>query len=118
MRIRLNARSVKRYRQIVGVLIKYGFENLLEYLNLAQFIARGMRLFRHGEPGITRLSPAERMRLAFEELGPTFIKLGQLLSTRPDIIPGNYVVEFAKLQDMVPAFPFDKVRKRIKDGEK
>ncbi|HET6422002.1 MAG TPA: AarF/UbiB family protein [Geobacteraceae bacterium] len=115
MRIRLNARSVKRYRQIVGVLIKYGFENLLEYLNLAQFIARGMRLFRHGEPGITRLSPAERMRLAFEELGPTFIKLGQLLSTRPDIIPGNYVVEFAKLQDMVPAFPFGKVRKRIKD---
>ncbi len=115
MRIRLNARSIKRYRQVIGVLIKYGFENLLEYLNLAQFIARGIRLFRRGEPGITRLSPAERMRLALEELGPTFIKLGQLLSTRPDVIPRNYVVEFAKLQDMVPGFPYRDVRIRIKN---
>ncbi len=115
VRIKLNARSIKRYRQVIGVLIKYGFENLLEYLNLAQFIARGMRLFRRGEPGIDHLSPAERMRLAFEELGPTFVKLGQLLSTRSDIIPRNYVIEFAKLQDMVPGFSFEKVRKRIND---
>jgi ubiquinone biosynthesis protein len=113
MRARLHTRSVKRYRQVIAVLFKYGFENLLEYLNLAQFIARGMRLFRRGEPKVAHLTAAERMRLAFEELGPTFIKLGQLLSTRPDIIPGNYVVEFSKLQDMVAGFSYAEVRKQI-----
>ena len=54
------------------------------------------------------------MRLAFEELGPTFIKLGQLLSTRPDVIPKSFVVEFAKLQDMVPGFSFAEVREQIR----
>jgi ubiquinone biosynthesis protein len=113
MRAKLHTRSLKRYRQVIGVLFKYGFENLLEYLNLAQFIARGIRLFRRGEPKVAHLSGAERMRLAFEELGPTFIKLGQLLSTRSDIIPQNYVVEFSKLQDRVPGVPFSEVRKQI-----
>ncbi len=113
MRIKLNSRSFKRYRQVIGVLFKYGFENLLEYLNLAEFIARWARLFRRGKPEISLLSAAERMRLAFEELGPTFVKLGQLLSTRSDIIPKNYIVEFSKLQDMVSAFPYGEVRKEV-----
>ena len=115
MRIKLNAKSIKRYRQVIGVLFKYGFENLLERLNLAHLIARGVRLFRRGEAKVALLSPAERMRLAFEELGPTFIKLGQVLSTRSDIIPANYVAEFAKLQDMVPGFPLSEVRTQIRD---
>ncbi len=114
MRIKLNSRSLRRYRQVIGVLFKYGFENLLEYLNLARFIARGRRLFRRGESGIALLSPAERMRLAFEELGTTFVKLGQLLSTRSDVIPKSYVVEFAKLQDMVPGISFAEVKEQIR----
>lgn len=113
MRIKLNSRSFRRYRQVIGVLFKYGFDNLLEYLGLAEFIARWKRIFRRGEPGIARLSAAERMRLAFEELGPTFVKLGQLLSTRSDIIPKNFIVEFSKLQDMVPPFSYELVRNRI-----
>jgi ubiquinone biosynthesis protein len=115
MRIKLNSRSFKRYRQVIGVLFKYGFENLLEYLNLAEFIARWSRIFHRGEPGVSLLSAAERMRLAFEELGPTFVKLGQLLSTRADIIPKNYILEFSKLQDMVPAFPYGDVRKEVRN---
>lgn len=111
--IKLNLRSVRRARHVIGVLIAYGFESLIEHLNLAQFVAKGRRLFRGG-PRIDLLSPAERMRLALEELGPTFIKLGQLLSTRSDIIPKSYVVEFAKLQDQVPGFPFQDVRERIR----
>ncbi|MRR57630.1 MAG: AarF/ABC1/UbiB kinase family protein [Deltaproteobacteria bacterium] len=111
--IKLNLRSVRRARHVMGVLIAYGFESLIEHLNLAQFVAKGRRLFRGG-PRIDLLSPAERMRLALEELGPTFIKLGQLLSTRSDIIPKSYVVEFAKLQDHVPGFPFHEVRDRIR----
>ena len=114
LRIKLNIYSRKRYRQVFRVLVKYGFENLLEYLNLARFVARSRRLFHRGGGKIVLLSPAERMRLAFEELGPTFIKLGQLLSTRPDIIPKSFVVEFAKLQDMVPGFSFDEVREQIR----
>ncbi|HOP40578.1 MAG TPA: AarF/ABC1/UbiB kinase family protein [Geobacteraceae bacterium] len=108
--IKLNARSLRRIRQVSGVMIGYGFESLIEHLHLTQFMERGSRLFRRGEGRIARLSPAERMRLALEELGPTFIKLGQLLSTRSDVIPKNYVEQFSILQDQVPGFSFDQVK--------
>jgi len=108
-----NIRSIRRYRQIIKVLFKYGFEQLLELLNLTQVVAKSRRILLRKESAIAELSPAERMRLALEELGPTFIKLGQLLSTRPDVIPKSYVSEFAKLQDDVPSFPFEDVRTQI-----
>jgi len=109
-----NLRSIRRYRQIGRVLFKYGFDQLLEYLNLSHFVARGKKIFRRSELKIARLSQAERMRLALEELGPSFIKLGQLLSTRPDVLPKSYITEFAKLQDMVPSFSFEEVRGQIR----
>jgi ubiquinone biosynthesis protein len=97
------------------VLIGYGFGSLIEHLRLTQFMVRGFRFFRRGEAEIARLLPAERMRLALEELGPTFIKLGQLLSTRPDILSKNYIDEFSKLQDQVPGFSFDRVRAQVRE---
>ncbi len=109
-----NIRSIKRYRQIIAVLVKYGFNHFLEYFNLSQFVAKSRRMLRREESRIAQLSPAERMRLALEELGPTFIKLGQLLSTRPDIIPKAFVDEFSKLQDNVPSFPFAELQTQIK----
>ncbi|HEX8959957.1 MAG TPA: AarF/UbiB family protein, partial [Geobacteraceae bacterium] len=109
-----NIRSIRRYRQIGRVLFKYGFDQLLEYLNLSHFIARGKRILRRNESRIAQLSPAERMRLALEELGPSFVKLGQLLSTRPDVLPISYITEFTKLQDMVPAFSFEEVQNQIR----
>jgi ubiquinone biosynthesis protein len=114
MQLNRNLRSIRRYRNIVRVLFKYGFDNILEYLNLSQFVARSRRLLRREESQIALLSPAERMRLALEELGPTFIKLGQLLSTRPDVIPKAYVDEFAKLQDSVPSFSEEEVRAQVR----
>ena len=108
-----NIRSIRRYRQIITVLIKYGFNHLLELLNLSQFVAKSRRMLRREESRLAQLAPAERMRLALEELGPTFIKLGQLLSTRPDIIPKAFVDEFAKLQDNVPSFPFTELSFQI-----
>jgi len=114
IQINRNIRSIRRYRQITRVLFKYGFDNLLEYLNLSEFVARGRRLFRRSTPAITNKGPAERMRLALEELGPTFVKLGQILSTRPDVIPQNFVNEFAKLQDMVPPFTYEEVKESKK----
>ncbi len=55
------------------------------------------------------LSNAERLRLAFEELGPTFVKFGQVLASRPDLVPKDFVEEFKKLQDDVSALPFEKI---------
>jgi ubiquinone biosynthesis protein len=109
LQLNRNIRSIKRYRQIIRVLFKYGFDNLLAYLNLSELIARWRRLAQRGTASLAHLSQAERMRLALEELGPTFIKLGQFLSTRGDLLPKSYVDEFSRLQDNVPPFPLDDV---------
>ena len=109
-----NIRSIRRYRNIIFVLFKYGFDHLLEYLNLSHLVARSKRLLRRDTAKIASLSPAERMRMALEELGPTFVKLGQLLSTRPDVIPVSYADEFAKLQDNVPSFSYEEIREQIR----
>jgi ubiquinone biosynthesis protein len=62
---------------------------------------------------VEKSTRAERIRMAFEELGPTYIKLGQVLSTRPDLVPPDFVAELAKLQDEVPPFPFNDARKIV-----
>ena len=108
-----NLRSIRRSRQIVRVLIKYGFDHVLELVNLSHLVARGRRLLRRRDAEIAQLSPAERARLALEELGPTFVKLGQVLSTRHDLLPQTYIRELAKLQDMAPSFPFDQVLEQL-----
>lgn len=103
-RINRNIRSLKRYRQVLGILIKYGFGHIVEQLNIDYYLELGKRIVSLGTASrdLERLSQAERLRLALEELGPTFIKLGQLLSTRPDVIPNDYLEELKKLQDRVP----------------
>lgn len=93
-------RNLNRYRRIVTVLARHGFGSALEYLRVDQRISIPRRLLKQ-EPA-SRLSPSEHLRLALEELGPTFVKLGQILSTRPDLIPPNFIVELAKLRDTVP----------------
>lgn len=98
---------------VVRVLSTYGFDQVLEMLGLADVIVRSRRLFRLSVPDIAKLTAAERMRLVLEQLGPTFIKLGQILSTRPDVIPRSFVLEFEKLQDNVPSFSFDDVQIQI-----
>ena len=113
LRINRNIRSIRRYLNIVRVLSTYGFDQALEMLGLADMVVRSRKLFRRSMPDIARLTAAERMRLALEELGPTFIKLGQILSTRPDVIPHAFVHEFEKLQDDVPGFPFEEVLSQI-----
>lgn len=112
-RINRNIRSIRRYLNIVRVLSTYGFDQALEMLGLADMVVRSRRLFRRTKPDIAKLTAAERMRLALEELGPTFVKLGQILSTRPDVIPHAFVREFEKLQDNVPSFPFEEVLAQI-----
>lgn len=94
-------RQLRRLREIGGVLVKYGFVDVLARLHLEPYVAVGRRLVSprtRPDP----LSKAQRLRLAFEELGPTFIKLGQALSTRADVLPQELVTELARLQDSVP----------------
>ncbi|WP_020676669.1 ABC1 kinase family protein [Geopsychrobacter electrodiphilus] len=114
-RINRNLRSLKRYRQILGVLIKYGFGHIVEQLNIDYYLELGKRIVSLGTLSheLERLSQAERLRLALEELGPTFIKLGQLLSTRPDVIPPEYINELKKLQDCVPAVSTEEIKKQF-----
>ncbi|BCA79178.1 2-polyprenylphenol 6-hydroxylase [Desulfuromonas sp. AOP6] len=114
-RINRNIRSIRRYRDILSILIKYGFGGLIEQLNITYYIELGRKIVTLGKVSreLERLTQAERLRLAMEELGPTFIKLGQLLSTRPDVIPAEFIEELRKLQDKVPPIPADEVRKQI-----
>lgn len=108
-------RHLNRYRQILSVLFRYGFGDLIETLKIDQYIEVGLRVISFKKRDrLDRLSRAERVRLVFEELGPTYIKLGQVLSTRPDLIPVEFVTELVRLQDKVPSFDFSEVEKIIR----
>jgi len=107
-------RNFMRYRQILGIIFKYGFGNVIDSLNIEQYIEIGLQLIsRKRRTRFERLSGSERIRMIFEELGPTFIKFGQILSSRPDLIPVNLLHELAKLQDRVPPFSFEDVKQII-----
>ena len=105
---------MNRYRQILAVLFKYGFGDLVDRLKIGQYLEIGLQLIsrrEHVPP--EKHSRAERVRMILEELGPTFVKLGQVASTRPDLIPAEFIDELEKLQDSVPPFPFEQVRQIV-----
>ncbi len=107
--------NVKRYQQIVDVLIKHGFGYLVDRFGLRPFRSFRDKLLgpRPLREEILVLSEAQRLRLALEELGPTFIKFGQILSTRHDLVPESFIQELEKLQDRVPPFEYQEAQKVI-----
>ena len=109
--------NIRRLHKIVAILIKYGFGGLVKELKLFPFLASLERVlfFRRTKKA---LSIPERIRLVLEELGPTFIKLGQVASTRADLLPPEWIEELKKLQDAVPPFPFEKVKEVVEHGLK
>ena len=109
-------RGLNRFRQILTVLLKYGFGDILELLKLDQYVEAGLKIISKKQTiRVEKLTRPEGLRMALEELGPTYIKLGQILSSRPDLIPIDFLNELAKLQDKVPPFPFRAVKNIIEE---
>jgi ubiquinone biosynthesis protein len=108
-------RRFKRYRQIVGVLVKYGFGQLMDQIRAWEHINIECRIFHRCDRKIAHLEMGERIRLALQELGPTFVKMGQILSTRPDMVPRDIVKELEKLQEHVPPFPAQIAREIVRE---
>lgn len=95
----------QRYRQIADVLVKYGFGILVE-----EVIPGAERLRAFKKPPATKQSVYERIRLAIEELGPTYIKFGQIMSTRRELLPPELIEELQRLQDQVAPVPYEDIR--------
>jgi ubiquinone biosynthesis protein len=100
-------KNVQRLRHIVGVFARHGFADVVNRTNLTKYLPGRLTAFATQSAD---QSVAERLKSAFEELGPTFVKLGQLLSTRPDVIPENFIEEFTKLQDDVLPISFESIK--------
>ncbi len=93
-----------RLKRIVGVFSRYGFQDVAVKAKLGRFLVE-----KFTSPDLEEFTIAERIRMAFEELGPTFVKLGQVLSQRPDLIPKEFIYEFKKLQDQVPSLAYSEI---------
>jgi ubiquinone biosynthesis protein len=104
---------LERYKQIADILMKYDFGMLLLEDLSPGF--RKLRLERKLHPDIASLSTYERVRMAIEELGPTFVKFGQILSTRREMLPPEFYAELRKLQDKVAPVPFDQIKPIIEE---
>jgi ubiquinone biosynthesis protein len=110
-------RNIPRLNKIVTILIKYGFGGLVGELRLLPYFSFLERIFIIRRIG-KGLTVPERIRLVLLELGPTFTKFGQIASTRADIFPHDWIEELKKLQDMVPPFPFEEVKKVVEGSLK
>lgn len=103
-------KNLKRLREIINVLVKYGFEYLVYKINLMHLIPFKKRVLNLRRRGEEKFEIGEKLRLMCEELGPTFIKFGQILSLRTDVFPENILIELSKLQDEVKPFSFNEVQ--------
>lgn len=110
------ARDIGRLNDIASILIRYGFGDLVRRLGLAGVLEGAGKVLHWKQAAeLARLEPAERFRHALEEMGPTFIKLGQILSTRVDLFSPEWIDEFEKLQDQAPAVTFDAICQQLQE---
>ena len=103
-------KNVQRLRQILAVFSKHGFVDIVDRMDLGKFLPSRLAAYAESQADI---STPERLRQAFEELGPTFVKFGQLLSTRPDLLPEAFIEEFTKLQDNVQPLRFEIIKEAV-----
>ncbi len=107
MKVWQTFKQLERYQQIASVLLRNGFDNLVVALEVEKHIHIP---FTSVNEEILHLSRSERIKKTVEELGPTFIKFAQILSTRPDLIPLELANAFSKLQDEVSPIPFSEIK--------
>ena len=108
------ARDLGRVQDIATVLIKYGFSDLVRRVGMAGALEQaGKVLHLKRAEEMARLRPSERVRRVMEELGPTFVKLGQLLATRVDLFNDDWVAEFSRLQDKAPKVDWSEIEAQL-----
>lgn len=111
--MRISYKNLRRYREIVHILIKYGFTFIVEKLNI-EGVAYKIPITNPPEE-IKNMSTGEKVRRVIEELGPTYVKLGQILSTRKDLVDQDIIDELSKLRDSVEAFDTEIARNIFKE---
>ncbi|MEA3292479.1 MAG: AarF/UbiB family protein, partial [Pseudomonadota bacterium] len=110
------ARDLGRLHDISSVLVRFGFGDMVRRLGMGQALEKaGRALHWKQAEELAQLEPPQRIRRALEELGPTFVKLGQMLATRPDLLPPDLIEELEKLQDAVPPIPFKELRPQLEE---
>jgi ubiquinone biosynthesis protein len=111
------ARELPRLREISSVLVRHGLGDLVRRAGIATLLEHAGQVLQWGEASeIAHLEPQQRARLAFEQLGPTFVKLGQMLSTREDLFPPTWTTELAQLHSHVAPVPFDDLLPQVEQA--
>ncbi|MFT3799835.1 MAG: AarF/UbiB family protein [Burkholderiaceae bacterium] len=109
-------RDLGRVNQIAAVLIRYGFGDLVHRIGLAGALERAGRILHwQTVEGIAQMTLPMRLRRSMEDLGPTFVKLGQVLATRVDLFPPDWIAEFGRLQNGVPAVPWARILPQLRE---
>lgn len=105
-------KNLRRFRHVIAVLARYGFGEAIDRIRVRESVHFERRTLKR-DARLPRLTTGERLRLAMEELGPAFIKLGQMLSTRPDLVPPEIITELKKLQASVHFLPAETTKSII-----
>ena len=103
--------GLARFKDIVMILMKYGFDDVINRLEIP-----GIELIKKIHKGSDELGTFERMRYALEDLGPTFVKFGQIMSLRPDMLPPQLIDELSKLQDEVAPVEFSQIKETVENN--
>ncbi len=107
-------RDLGRLHDIAAILVRYGFGDMVRRMGLANALERAGRMLHWSNAEeFAHMPPPERVRRALEEMGPTFVKLGQVLATRIDLFEPEWIAEFGKLQDSAPAAPWADIRQQL-----
>jgi ubiquinone biosynthesis protein len=110
-------KDLRRVNELGAILLRYGLGDLMRRMGLTAPLEQAGKLVRYNvDRERLEMPPAERLRCALEEMGPTFVKLGQILATRVDLFPPDWLAEFEKLQDTTSPIPFEELQPRIEES--